>query len=205
MSDRYVATGVEGASEPGSAGRVLRNLAGIMQPEIMHEAELLLLERLYRAVLAPGPPARRLTVADLQRWHYRWLGNVYAWAGMERSVNLSRDGFHFAPAARVPELLQRFQQRCLDRYTPAHGLTDAELVRALAVTHVELILVHPFREGNGRLARLLADVMAVQAGRELLDYSAWDAAKMRYFAAIQQGVEHNYEPMAGFVAAALGL
>jgi cell filamentation protein len=44
----------------------------------------------------------------------------------------------------------------------------------LAVTHVELILIHPFREGNGRLARLLADVMAVQADRGLLDYTEWD-------------------------------
>ena len=46
-------------------------------------------------------------------------------------------------------------------------------MRAIAETQVELIPIHPFREGNGRLARLLADVMAVQAGQDPLDYSAW--------------------------------
>jgi len=35
---------------------------------------------------------------------------------------------------------------------------------ALAEVHAELILIHPFREGNGRLARLLALLMALQAG-----------------------------------------
>jgi cell filamentation protein len=35
---------------------------------------------------------------------------------------------------------------------------------ALAVVHVELVLIHPFREGNGRTARLLAVVMGLQAG-----------------------------------------
>jgi len=33
------------------------------------------------------------------------------------------------------------------------------------------ILIHPFREGNGRLSRLLYDVLSVLAGKGLLDYS----------------------------------
>jgi cell filamentation protein len=55
--------------------------------------------------------------------------------------------------------------------------------------------VHPFREGNGRLARLLADVMAVQAGCGTLDYSSWDDNRDAYFAAIRQGLSCNYQPM----------
>lgn len=77
-------------------------------------------------------------------------------------------------------------------------------MRAIAETHVELILIHPFREGNGRLARLLADVMAVQAGQDPLDYSAWETNKDRYFAAIQQGVLQDYQPMIAMVNEALG-
>ncbi len=30
--------------------------------------------------------------------------------------------------------------------------------------HEELVLIHPFREGNGRVARLLSTLMAFQAG-----------------------------------------
>jgi cell filamentation protein len=66
------------------------------------------------------------------------------------------------------------------------------------VTRVELILTrpfHPFREGNGRLSRWLADVMAVQAGLDPLDYSYWEANKDDYIGAIHQGMVTNYEPM----------
>jgi cell filamentation protein len=81
---------------------------------------------------------------------------------------------------------------------------DADaLAEAIAICHVELILIHPVREGNGRLARLLADVMAVQAGRGPLDYSAWDADKAAYFAAIQCGLDRDYAPMRELVSAAL--
>jgi cell filamentation protein len=66
-----------------------------------------------------------------------------------------------------------------------------------------LILIHPFREGNGRLSRLLADVMAVQAGRGPLDYSCWDADKAAYFAAIQRGMSRDYAPMCKLVSVAL--
>ena len=66
------------------------------------------------------------------------------------------------------------------------------------MTRVELILTHPFhpfREGNGRLSRLLADVMAVQADLEPLNYSYWETNKDDYIGAIHQGMATNYEPI----------
>lgn len=53
------------------------------------------------------------------------------------------------------------------------------------------------------MARLLADVMAVQAGNGLLDYAEWDRQKGRYFAAIQHGLAGDYDPMKRLVTAAL--
>ena len=172
MTDRYSAGGAEAEFEPGSDGRVLRNRVGITSPGDMDDLELSLLAQLYDEVLLHQLPDRRLGVADLKAWHRRWLGNVYAWAGQERSVNVGKGGFQFAAAAQIPRLLAEFERQCLHRWTPCNGLSTDELTEAIAVTHVELILIHPFREGNGRLSRLLADVMAVQAGREPLDYSS---------------------------------
>lgn len=76
-------------------------------------------------------------------------------------------------------------------------------MNAIAVTHVELVLIHPFREGNGRLARLLADVMAVQAGHEPMDYSSWEQRKLAYIGAIHAGLSGDYSPMGQFVTEAL--
>lgn len=195
MNSRYDTGGDQGAYEPGSEGQVLRNKLGVADPKDMAEVELLLLEKLYEAVLIEALPDWTLRVADLKTWHRRWLGNVYSWAGEERSVNMSKEDFHFAAAAQIPRLLKIFERDCLACFTPCHNVGDAALIEAIAVTHVEFILIHPFREGNGRLSRLLADVMAVQAGRDPLDYSAWDADKRGYFSAIHAGLGGDYAPM----------
>lgn len=204
MTDRYQVPGTQGAFQPGSGNQVLANMVNITTPEDMDELELSLLTQLYEEVLLNNLPDRQLTVVDLKTWHRRWLGNVYEWAGQERAVNMSKGSFMFAAAPQIPRLLAEFERSCLTRWTPCNDMGMEALVEAIAITHVELILIHPFREGNGRLSRLLADVMAVQSGREPLDYSAWEAHKADYIAAIQQGLLANYAPMKYWVAQALG-
>lgn len=202
---RYNVSSAEGEFEPGSDGRVLRNLVRIQTPADMDELELELLGLLYDDVLLGELPDRQLTVDDLVTWHRRWLGNVYPWAGQYRQVNMSKGDFMFAAAPQIPRLLATFEQQCLARWTPCTPHGPEVLVEAIAMTHVELILIHPFREGNGRLSRLLADVMAVQAGHDPLDYSSWDSGKERYVQAIHAGLAGNYAPMQACVRTALGL
>jgi cell filamentation protein len=118
MNKRYQVSGAEGEFEPDSKGLVLRNLVGITSPEDMDALELQLLGDLYEEVLLNEFPDRTLTVADLKHWHQLWLGNVYPWAGKERSVNLGKDGFQFATAALLPRLLDEFERQYLSRWTP---------------------------------------------------------------------------------------
>lgn len=61
---------------------------------------------------------------------------------------------------------------------------------------MEFILIHPFREGNGRIARLIVTLMALQAGLPLLDFSTVRRKKKdKYFAAVRAGMGKNYKPM----------
>ncbi|MEQ5557680.1 cell filamentation protein Fic, partial [Providencia rettgeri] len=53
------------------------------------------------------------------------------------------------------------------------------------------------------LSRLLADVMAVQAGFQPLDYESWTQHPEQYIAAIHAGLNLNYEPMKYWVNEAL--
>lgn len=85
---RYAPHAAEDEAQPGSGGLVLRNLAGITAVEDMDDLELALLAQLYENVLVEELPDRALSVADIKHWHRRWLGNVYEWAGQERSVNM---------------------------------------------------------------------------------------------------------------------
>lgn len=201
--NRYDASGnPEAQFELGSDGRVLRNLLGIRDPAVMDDVELGLFTRLCMAI--PGWVGRDqiLTVNDVMEWHRLWLRSVYPWAGRARSVNLSKGDFTFAASSQLPHLLNTLNTAFLAVHTPCAGMEEDRLAEAIAIAHVELILIHPFREGNGRIARLLADIMAMQAGRPALDFTPWDADRNRYFAAIHAGLV-DYGPMKELVKNAL--
>lgn len=170
------------------------NKLGITDPDEMDDIELDLLDQLVDVVLETVEDDQMINSNDLCEWHRRWLANVYEWAGHYRSVNMGQGGFQFAAAHLVPGLMVELDKRYLSVYTPCLNMKEEALIEALAVVHVEFVLVHPFRDGNGRLSRVLANVMALQAGYPLLDFSYMDSNKNDYFAAIQTGLA-NYGPM----------
>jgi cell filamentation protein len=92
--------------------------------------------------------------------------------------------------------MKDFEKTILAKYTPCIFKSEDELLSALAIVHVEFVLIHPFREGNGRLARLISQLMALQAQWPLLDFSIIAGEKRQpYFSAIRQGLHSDYEPM----------
>ena len=92
--------------------------------------------------------------------------------------------------------MAEFERGPLRRLTHCTISSPEDIIHALAVVHVELVLIHPFREGNGRLARLVAAVMALQAGLPPLDFGAIRGSKRTaYFRAVQAGMDRDYEPM----------
>jgi cell filamentation protein len=70
------------------------------------------------------------------------------------------------------------------------------IARSLAEVHAELILVHPFRDGNGRVARLVSVLMASQAGLLPLNFSALaGGGKRTYVQAIHAAMSRDYSPL----------
>ncbi|MFZ5503050.1 MAG: Fic/DOC family protein [Pseudomonadota bacterium] len=195
--DRYDVSGLSEAQfEPGSGGAVLKNLLGITSSAEMDAAEANALVAAVDSLVRLYDEEHRFTAGDICEFHRVWLGDIYAWAGEYRQVNVSKGDFMFAAAARVPALMGEFELDVLARYTPCNFVERDEVVRALAETHVELVLIHPFREGNGRLARVLSTLMALQAGLPLLDFSMIAGEnKESYFAAVRTGLDRNYRPM----------
>ena len=194
---RYDVSGLpEAQFEPGSNEQVLKNRLGIKSPKEMDDVEARALETTMAGLVGQYYEKHRFIAADVRSIHKRWLGEIYEWAGEYRQVNVSKGDFPFAAAARVPALMERFEGDVLARYTPCNYMERADVVRALAETHVELVLIHPFREGNGRLARVLSTLMALQAGLPLLDFGLIAGErKETYFAAVQTGLGKNYKPM----------
>jgi cell filamentation protein len=193
MTTRYDPTGIQAEFEPGSRGRVLRNLLGIKRVGDIYEAESQALLLAQAQAIERYGEDQRFTAQDLCDLHRLWLAPVYAWAGEYRSVNMGKAGFQFAHAPLIQGLMAELERGPLAQYTPCRPTTDAQVAKGLAIVHAELILIHPFRDGNGRVARLLALLMGFQAGLPPLDFSPIDGAnKEAYIASIHAAMARDY-------------
>lgn len=201
---RYSVDGNEGTFQPGSRNRVLTNRLGIVRVGDMQVAETRALLHLTDALLDEVSVEQRFSVQDICDWHRHWLGGIYPWAGEYRQVNMGKSGFQFASAHLIHGLMANFQRDVLAADTPCDAMDESRLLSALARTHAEFILIHPFREGNGRLARLLNTLMALQAGLPVLDFDGLRGrAKQAYIAAIQTALDSDYAPLEGVFAEVL--
>jgi len=111
---------------------------------------------------------------------------------------MTKGNFPFATAEFIPNLMKEFELKILNKYTPTIFETTEEIITALSIVHIEFILIHPFREGNGRLGRILSVFMALQAGFPLLNFNSITKnleLKNKYFQAIRKGALLDYAPM----------
>lgn len=194
----------EDQHEPGSRGLVLKNRLGIRSKRAMDQAEGREYIRAHSEAVTIYGQHHRFTAADLCRIHGIWLAPIYPWAGRYRQVNLIKGRFPFAPAREIPRLMEELERGPLHELTPCRFGSTQDIVRALAVVHAELVLIHPFREGNGRLARLLGVLMALQVGWPTLDFGGITGRrKQEYFSAVQAALGRDYRPMENVFSAVL--
>lgn len=196
------AGGPEATFQPGSGGRVLINLLRLRSKRAIDRLEAEALAKAQELYYAQLTARTRFTAARLRRMHHDWLGSLYEWAGRYRSVELEKEGFRWPPAERVSENMAAFERSTLARLTPCRPAPLPEVAWALAEVHAELLLIHPFRDGNGRLARWLADLMAAQAGCPVPAYGFTGRGNKKrrteYLSAVGQGYLENYLPLARF-------
>jgi len=101
-------------------------------------------------------------------------------------------GSRYVPpsAEKLPRLMQQFT-RLID------SLTAPTIVRA-ALTHLDFAAVHPFADGNGRIARFLMNLVLVTGGLPWVTIRADD--RQRYFQALDSAtLDDDARPFARFV------
>jgi cell filamentation protein len=202
---KYLAEGV-GDFQPGSRKRVLRNKLNIVRVRDIEDAELAAYLKAEQVLIGKYTADHTFAVEDIDHIHRLFLGDIYEWAGRYRNVNLSKRSFPFASAMAIPQSMREFERRILGKHTPCRGETVDAIAEPIAIVHVEFLLIHPYREGNGRTARLLATLMAYQAGMPGLDFGfigSRGGEFDRYVAAIHAGLSENYRPMATIMRRAI--
>lgn len=111
---------------------------------------------LQELVNSPGP----LREIDIRRLHELVVGNDVATdRGAYRTVAVVISGAEHRPPEPI-EVPQRMQR--LIEWVNLYSGSDPILLGALA--HHELVAIHPFVDGNGRVSRLLLNLILMRAG-----------------------------------------
>ena len=147
---------------------VLKNKFGIKSSKELENSERdITTIRLIQ--LSNHPISRNFDLRHLQDIHHFIFSPIYDWAGEIRNGSLAKGETVFTyPERIIPELNKLFAQLKLENYL--QGINKENIVQRLAYYLGELNVIHPFREGNGRVQRAFISELAERLGYEL-DFS----------------------------------
>ena len=184
---------------PDNQGNILPNLLGLKTEKEINESEF---EGFLKAEIYFSEhltTRTKFNVKYVLSVHKMALGHLYGFAGKLRDVNMSKGGFPFAAAKFLPDSMAAFDAEILSGL-PNTYKNKKDLIRDIAVVHGELLFIHPFREGNGRTARLLANLMCRKAGFEGLQFDKIGKNEFsQYVIAVQNCAKKDYSKMIGFI------
>lgn len=91
--------------------------------------------------------------------HKYLFDDIYDFAGKIRTVNISKGNFRFAPLMYLEAAIKNVDKMPQNTFD--------EIVEK----YVEMNIVHPFREGNGRSMRIWLDMMLKKQIGQVVDWS----------------------------------
>ena len=145
---------------------VLRNKAGIKNFQELEAFEDACADA---SVIDVIKLLEKTKVIDIDVWrkvHKLLFEDVYPWAGELRTVQMSKGASLFAHPEYIEKavrsLLSQLAAEQLDMRDKQH------LVDRLCHYYAEMNAIHPFREGNGRVQKLILNEIARRAGARIL-------------------------------------
>ena len=134
-------------------------------PDKINEVEDRNLTILYKYVFDEFDANTPLTMKIINDWHKRLFYNIFPFAGKYRTVELHKgdESSEFPMTWRIDFLkgLPEFEKLLLEADNIAfHNINDI----AIKVSEIicEFLFIHPYREGNGRISRLIGDYLLVK-------------------------------------------
>ena len=127
--------------------------------------------------------------------HRRMFGDVWRWAGRYRTTERNLGVAAWDIAVEMRNLIGDAKTWVAQESYPR----DEIAIRL----HHRLVWIHPFANGNGRHARLVADLLVMQQGGERFSWgrgSLYSAGELRrrYIAALHAADRHDLAPLAAF-------
>ena len=119
------------------------------------------------------------TFQGLSQIHKYLFEDIYDFAGIVRTENISKSNFRFASAMYLEEALKKIDKMPQSNFD--------EIIEK----YVEMNIAHPFREGNGRSTRIWLDMILKKGLGKVVDWSKID--KEDYLLAMERSSIRNTE------------
>ncbi|MEK7113582.1 MAG: Fic family protein [Patescibacteria group bacterium] len=119
------------------------------------------------------------TTRGLQQIHVYLFDGLYDFAGEIRKKDLSKGGFRFASHLYLTESLAKVEKMPEDTF------------EEIVAKYVEMNIVHPFMEGNGRSMRIWLDLILKKNLKKCVDWAKVD--KMDYLNAMGRSPINDLE------------
>lgn len=94
----------------------------------------------------------------LHRLFYQRIDSVHAGVYRQERIFVTGTDFKFPDPSEVPGLMKEFFDQLAEQQKQLHPVEYAAWV------HIRFVTIHPFIDGNGRLARLLMNLVLLQHG-----------------------------------------
>ncbi|MCH9627914.1 MAG: hypothetical protein S4CHLAM2_15620 [Chlamydiales bacterium] len=141
-------------------------------------------------------PLEWFKIEKLKKIHQDMFGNVWDWAGRYRQ---SVTSIGIKPAL-IPSRLAEF---CAEVTSWSHCPVELTFVEKAARIHHQLVLIHPFENGNGRFSRLIADrfLLAWRCHHPMWpgDLNQEGRARKKYIQALKSADGGNYQLLIKFM------
>lgn len=145
----------------------------------------------------------RLSLRLLKQIHVQLMGAIYPFAGAWRTVSLHKGEGPTKwplPPGGIQPLMDVLERDVLAR-SPLITEDDQEVFSYASEVMNEILAVHPFREGNGRAAFVIGNLILMQ--NDMLPLTVYErhTDEARYYDACEAGrVFKNYAPLATLLA-----
>ena len=145
-----------------------------------------------------NPKRQWLTEELIRTVHAEMYGEVWEWAGRYREVELNIGVAHH----RIREEIKKL---CDDvRFRDSAATAPPSILERACRLHHRLAWIHPFRNGNGRHARLISDMHLHAHGLPLPVWPSEDIARKGgvcgdYLAALRAGDKDDFAPLIGLL------
>lgn len=142
---------------------VLKNKLNIKDMADLEKAEREITAITIRRIQLKKPPYNLSYMKDL---HLSLFSDLYDWAGKIRDVDISKGGTRFCTCSRIEAESEKLFAK-LEKKKWLSGLEKNIFCEELAEFYIEFNMIHPFREGNGRVQRLFFEQLSLSANYDL--------------------------------------